>query len=606
MYARLVTRMFLHCSMLVALLVASFSLVATDARADDDNKTEAKKVDRVKIASVAIEGSFPETSKQAGLFGDMEQNLRDTIGRIEAAAEDGKVSALVLRIRSPMIGRGKIDELRAAVDRARAKGTKVYADVSGATGVDYLIACSCDEIFMPPSGSLMLPGVRAEVMFYKGLFEKVGVKADFIQVGKFKGAAEPFVRSEMSDEFRRQYSSLIDDYYGQMVSTIAKARGLEEARVRELIDHGMFSAKKAKEAGLIDHVMYEDEFRDKFRDEHNAEKLGVIKNYGKKNVDTDFSGFGGMMNLMQLMMGVEPNTMRSRNDRIAIVYAVGPIMDGTSQQGLFGDSTLGGDTVVAALRKAAKNRKVKAIVLRVDSPGGSALASDLIWREVEKIDKPVIASMGDYAASGGYYISMGADKIFATPGTLTGSIGVVGGKLAMGGLYDKVGLSVDVIARGKNSGAFSSTQAFTDSERAAMKEMMLDTYKEFTTKAAAGRNMELKQIEDLAQGRVFTGRQAKENGLIDEIGTLKDAIDEAKKMAELGDDDKVDLWVLPKPKSFFDTVFEGESLETTSLGAQQLRGVLLELTRPLADAQWLRELFRSPVNTVLPYRVEIK
>jgi len=601
--------MYLHGLFRVLLLLVMAMFWSLPVLADDDDKAAAAKATsgkKIKIASISLEGGFPETTTQAGLFGEMEQNLRDTIARIDAVAEDDRIDDLILRIRTPAIGRGKVDELRAAIDRAQAKGTKVFADISGAMGVDYLIACSCDEIIMPPSGSLILPGVRAEVMFFKGLFEKIGVQADFIQVGRFKGAAEPFVRSEMSPEFRKQYEELIGDFYEQMVATIAADRGLEADRVRELIDRGMFSASDAKQAGLIDHVLYEDEFRDMYRTEHEAEKLGVVNNYGKKGVDADLSGLTGLMTMMQLMMGVEPNRIRSRKDRIAVVYAVGPIMDGKSEQGLFGGSSLGGDTIVKALRKAAKHKRVKAIVLRVDSPGGSALASDLIWREVEKIDKPVVASMGDTAASGGYYISMGADKIYATEGTLTGSIGVVGGKLAVGGLYDKVGLKVDVIARGKNSGAFSSTEVFSDSERAAMKDLMLDIYKQFTTKAAQGRKMELDKLESLAEGRVFTGRQAKENGLIDELGTMQDAIAGAKDLAGLSADDEVDLWVLPKPRSFFETIFEGESLETAASLTTQIRTALPELTRPLIEADWLRRLFRQPVATILPYHVEIK
>ncbi|REJ91388.1 MAG: signal peptide peptidase SppA [Planctomycetota bacterium] len=569
-----------------------------------DAKPAANK--RVKLASISIAGAFPETTQQVGLFGEMEQNLRETIKRIGQAAEDDDIQGLVLRIRSPLIGRAKVEELCAAVRRAQAKGMKVYADITGAQGADYLIASACDEIVMPPSGSLILAGVRAEVMFYRGLMDKVGVRADFIQVGRFKGAAEPFVRSEMSDELRAQFESLIGDYYDQMIERIAEARDLEADRVRELIDEGMFSAAKAKEVGLIDHVMYEDELRERLRTENDAEKLAVVRNYGKKDVQTDFSGFGGMVQLMQLMMGVEPTRSRSRGDRIAIIYAVGPIMDGASEQGLFGNATLGGDTIVKALRMAAKHKRVKAIVLRVDSPGGSALASDLIWREVARIDKPVVASMGDTAASGGYYISMAADKIYAAPGTLTGSIGVVGGKLALSGLYDKVGLSVDVIARGKNSGAFSSTQVFSETERAAMKQMMLDIYEQFTSKAAEGRNMELEQLKSLAEGRVFTGRQAKENGLVDELGTLRDAIVGAKELAGIDKDTQVDLWVLPKPQSFFETLFEGESIETSAKLSTQLREVLPEVTEPLAASAWLRQLFEQRAATILPYRIEIK
>src|SRR3954447_2752977 len=227
----------------------------------------------------------------------------------------------------------------------------------------------------------------------------------------------------------------------------------------------------------------------------------------------------GFFKLMQAMMGGESSSVDKRGKKIAVVYAVGPIMSGKSESGFMGSETVGSTTIIEALRKANEDKQVVAIVLRVDSPGGSALASDLIWHETQVIKKPIVASMGDVAARGGYYISMGAKKIFAATSTITGSIGVEGGKLAMKGLFDKVGITTETIERGKNSGLFSSSGKFTDSQREVVKKMMEETYDQFTSKASQGRKMPLDKLKSLAGGRIYTGRQAKENGLVDELGS---------------------------------------------------------------------------------------
>jgi protease-4 len=310
------------------------------------------------------------------------------------------------------------------------------------------------------------------------------------------------------------------------------------------------------------------------------------------------------------MMGAEQSSSTSsRYPRIALVYAVGPIVSGESKSGAFSDeSSVGSDTLVKALRDAKQSDRVKAIVLRVDSPGGSALASDLIWREVATSDKPVVVSMGNVAASGGYYISMGADKIFAEPGTLTGSIGVVGGKLALRGMFEKIGINVERISRGKNAGSLSIVEPFSESQRDAWQRMMKDTYHQFTSKAAEGRKMDGEKIESLAQGRIFTGRMAVANGLVDKLGTLSDALAEAKTLAGLKADDKIDLQILPKPKNFFEQMFEGSTgdAEARALSAQ------LPLPREVLDA-WrqvkvLEQVFTpgQPVATMLPYKIEIR
>jgi len=588
---------------------------ASDSKADgaaNESKTETAKDEKKtknihSLARFAFESDLPEGSGQGGLFGDFAPSLHKMIERIDRAGKDAKIHGIVLRLQNPAMGSGKVAELRAAIGRARKAGKKVYALVDEVTNGDYLLATACDEIIMPPSGSVTISGVRAEVTFYKDLLEKLGVKADMLQVGDFKGAAEPLTRSEMSPEFRKQFEAVIDDLYNNLVDTIASERKLDRGRVKDLLDDGLFTATAAKEAGLIDRVAYEDEFRSALKEQSKADEIKLVDDYAKQKMDVDFSGIGGMVKLMEMMSGGSSKKGSGKGKKIAVVYAVGVIMPGESVSGLFG-SSLGGDTLVKALREAEEDAKVAAIVLRVDSPGGSALASDLVWREIVRIKKPIVASMGDMAASGGYYISMGADKIVAEPGTLTGSIGVVGGKMALRGLFDKVGIKTEVVSRGKNSGWESMDQPFTDSERQAWLTIMKDIYKQFTTKAAEGRKMELPELEGLAQGRIFTGRQAVANKLVDQLGTLDDAVAEAKKLAGLEESEQVERLILPKPKSLLEELLMGPSVEAKIKAgfAHELKATAPGLFDVLDDATSLPRLFSEPAVTVTPFRVRIR
>lgn len=584
---------------LVVILTAVSSLRAADEPAEKEKPTKAS------VAEIKIKGGLPESVSQPGIFGQLEQNLAGLIGRLDQASTDDDVTAVLLRIGEPSIGRGKLAELSAAIARVRAADKKVIAELKSATMAGFLLACSCDEIVMPESGVLLVPGVRAEITFYRGLFDKLGIQADMMQVGAFKGAAEPYTRDGMSPEFRKQYEGLLDDVYDQLVDTISTNRKLDREKVQELIDVGLFTTAEAQQSGLIDRVAYDDTFQEELRATLGVDELDLVKNYGKKKPDMDFSGMMGMMKLFELMMGGEPSRRASRNKKIAVVYATGMIMDGESTASLFGGEILGGDTIVRAIRKAQDDKTVAAIVLRVDSPGGSAMASDMIWHAIQQCDKPVVASMGDVAASGGYYISMGCSKIFAEPGTLTGSIGVVGGKIALNGLYDKVGLHTAVISRGKNSGLLSSDKPFSDSERVVWKKMMEDVYRQFVDKAAAGRGMKAEQIEPLAGGRVWTGRQAKEKGLVDELGTLREAIAFAKQQAGIGADEKAELLILPKPKSIFDQLFDSGVGIRASLAENATRSVPA-LSRHLRAMERLRTLFAKPAVCIMPYEVRIK
>ncbi len=595
---------------------------ATDEAADAKPKAEANskpkskpaakrktpstpKRQKVRLALLTLKEDLPESSAQVGPFGETQLDLREAISRLEKAAKDKSIAGIVLNIQNPSIGRGKIDELRGAIGRCRASGKKVYAMLETAMPADYLVACACDEIVMPEAGIIVLPGVHSEATFYKGMLAKLGIQADFIHMGQYKGAAEPLTREKFSEPVRENLTSVIDSMYDDLVTTIVKDRPLSIAQAKEIIDAGLLTAGRAKELGLVDRIAYAETLRDELADAYEADPLVYVQNYGKKEVDTDFSGPMGLFKLLQAMMGGGSSSGDRGGKKIAVVYAVGPIMSGKSESGLFGQ-IMGSTTIVEALRKANDDDKVAAIVLRIDSPGGSAIASDLIWNQTQVIKKPIVASMGDVAASGGYYIAMGTDKIVATPSTITGSIGVVGGKLAIRGLYDKIGITTETISRGKNSGLFASSDKWSSSERAAVKNMMEDIYKQFTTKAAQGRNMPVEKLRELAGGRIYTGRQAKEKGLVDQLGTLDDAVTEAKKLAGLDEDSDVKIIVLPEPTNFFETLFGDMDAEKEVRLGQGLDALAPELAGAARKAYRLRKVFDQPAALVMPFELEIR
>jgi protease-4 len=555
----------------------------------------------LRLVRLTLKGEYPEGSAPVGLFGEMQMSLRTLLERIDQAAEDKDVDAVVLRVESLGIGRGKVNEIRAAVARFRKKGKPIYAELTGADSTEYLMALACDEVFMPSSGMLLIPGLRAEMSFYKNLLDKLGIQFDVLQEGKFKGAGEPYSRASMSKPLRESLEALVDDTYEGLVRTIARDRKLPDYQVKSLIDQGLFTAQAACKAGLIDRVAYFDEFQECLRTRLKATSVKLITDYKKKQIDADFSGIGGMVKLMELLFGGRNAAERiSLQRKIAVVYASGVIVSGRSGSDAFGDESLGATTLIQALRTAAEDEKVAAIVLRIDSPGGSAIASDLIWREVVRIKKPLIASMGDVAGSGGYYIAMSAGKIFAEPDTLTGSIGVIGGKLVAGKLLDKIGITTEVISRGKNSGSLSMLAPFSPTEREAWTAMLDETYRQFVSKAAAGRHISQQRLESLAQGRVYTGRMAAANGLVDRLGTLQDAIAEAKRAAHLPAGQKVELLILPKPKSIFEQLFGDSS------ASADVESILPGIGQIIRQAAFWQRVFAEPRLLLMPCRIELK
>jgi protease-4 len=545
-----------------------------EAGSKSSKKTPAKSTSI--IAQVTLAGSIPDGVGQGGLLADVSPHLHRIIERLDKAAKDSRVKGVLLSIDSPELGRARADELRAAIARIRKAGKPVAAHLVGSEPVHYMVALACDTITMPPAATLEITGVRAEITFFKQMLDKLGVEAEILQVGEFKGAGEPLTRSSMSPQLRAQYESFIGDLFEQLVERISADRTLPAERVRELIDVGVFTPEAAREAKLIDAVGYEDEVAAALAKTIKLEEPKIARDYAERKVDNDFSGIGGLVKLVEMLSGQKQASASGKDRQIAIVHVTGEIAEGKGRDDLLAGGSAGSDTVIEAIREAAKDDKVAAIVLRIDSPGGSALASDLIWREADRTKKPVVASLSDTAASGGYYIAVAADRIVAAPGTLTGSIGVVGGKIAVGGALERFGVHTDVVSKGRNSGWLSMQKPFTADEREAFMGTMKDVYRLFTSKVAAGRKLEMEKLDTLAEGRVFTGRMAKEAGLVDRLGTLDDAIDEAKKLAGIKDDEEVERILLPEPRGLFDDLF----------------GMAGTGTPPVAGAEWLTRLLR--------------
>ncbi len=413
----------------------------------------------------------------------------------------------------------------------------------------------------------------------------------------------------MSEAFREEMEALLDNYFGQITGMISASRGLSAEKVEAAINGGPYMAAEAKKLGLIDHIAYEDQLPRLLTGEDSKNEVKLIKKYAKKRADTDFSGIAGLIKLMDLLAGIDSSQRIGSGPRIAVIYATGAIMSGSSAQGsLLGGNVLGSDTFIKAVHKAADDDQVKAIVVRVDSPGGSALASDLMWRALEEAGKPIVVSMGDVAASGGYYISMGAERIFAEPGTLTGSIGVVGGKLAIEGLYKKIGITTSVISRGSNSGTFSPLNGFTESERVAVTGMLNAIYKQFTEKAAAGRKMDYNKLEALARGRVYTGEMALKLGLVDQLGTLDEAIDHARKLGKIKEGEKFEKLILPRPTSPFEQIFgpvDGDTQQHQQI-SHMLDSLAPGLSEQLKKMDLINLLAREKSLTIMPFEIRVQ
>ncbi len=589
-----------------ALAVVVLAVPLQPARAAGDI---VKSLAHIKLSGNPEESAPAEDSFLGGVMGE---TFKMKLDRIKKAKNDKAVHALYLELDGLSVGWAKLDELTEAIADFRKSGKKVYAFLQSGEQKDYLLALACDEVCAPESGLIMLNGLSAEVTFYKELLDYVGVEADFLRMGEAKSAVEPFTSTKMSDASRKQLTGVLDDRFEHgIIDRIVKGRADKKFtadQVKKLIDQGPYTPKAALKAGLIDRVAYEDNYSTEIKTALKADKVTVVKNYGQAKAEE--------IDITKLMMKLlaPPKISFSNKPKIAVIYATGAINSGKSGQSILGGASCGAQSMIEAIRQAEEDASVKAIVLRVDSPGGSAFASDLIWSELKRCKKPVVASMGDVAASGGYYICMCSSKIFADPGTLTGSIGVFGGKMTFAKVYDKIGLKTEVISRGANANILSMDTKFSNSERAAMSAFMHDVYDQFLDKAIegrkkAGKDMTRAQLEKLAGGRIWTGRQAKENGLIDELGTLEDALAEAKKQAGIPEGKELEILALPKARSLVESILDmkGDSkLSSPELRTLQLLREVPELNRKLSGIEGLLQLRGEPAWLMAPYKIDVR
>ena len=476
------------------------------------------------------------------VLGREANTVRGFVEMLRRAKRDARVKTVLLRPSSLQLPYwAKVQELRDAVLDFRKSGKDVVAFLEYGGDREYYLASAASKVFLLPSSPLDLTGVASYEIFLRGVFDKIGAYPDFVHIGDYKSATNQLTEKGFTKAHREMTESLNRDMYDQLVRGIAESRKKSEADVRALLDQGPFVPEEALRVGLVDDLAYEDELDDRVpairgRDD---DKWVEGSDYQRS---TGGGGLGG-------------------RPRIAVLYAVGTITSGKSGFDPVNGSVLGSDTMVEQIRRVRDDDTIKAIVLRIDSPGGSSIASDVIWRELmitrdQKPSRPIVTSMSDLAASGGYYIALPGQVIVAQPATLTGSIGIFSGKIAIGGTLDKIGVTRETVIAGANADFESPFTPFTPNQRAKLLQMMQGFYEDFVEKTAQSRKTTPERIDAVAQGRVWTGAQAREHGLVDALGGLDTAVTIAKERAKIPADQEVELVEFPGRRTLFETLSE--------------------------------------------------
>ncbi len=536
------------------------------------------------VAHIEIKGKVGETPmNMPPLFGEEPPPaLLDILNRLKKANEDPGVQAVVLDLQNAVFGAGQIEELNTALRALKDAKKPVYVHADTLTTWTYAASVGASNVSLVPTGDLWLTGLYGEMLFLRGALEKLGMTPDIERCGAYKSAAETFMRSEPSPENEAMIKWLYDGLYDGLVKVLADSRGMTPDKMRELINKGPYSADEALKAGLIDSVKHRQDFIADIRKKFGAD-VEFTRNYGV-NKDSEMPGdnFFAMFEFMMKMLN--PDKKAFKDPTIAIVYVDGAINTGTAEPSLFGGSEGAFSTTIRkALDKAANEPSVKAVVLRVDSPGGSALASEIILDAARRVAavKPLVVSMGNVAGSGGYYVTCASDMIFADRMTITSSIGVLGGKVVTTGMWDKLGVNWHPVKRGDMAAMLSTAAPFTESERAKMRHYMDNIYGIFKDHVVKARGPKLKKpIDEVAAGRVFTGAQALELGLVDRLGGLKDAIAYASEKSGVTDPD---IRVIPEPASIFD-MFMGDKAKDDEFDVAATRSTLSLAKMPLFES----------------------
>jgi protease-4 len=495
--------------------------------------------------------------------------LHDYVDAIDTARTDSRISGLVIKIEPLATGWAKLEEIRSHLlaFRTSHKPSVCYLGGDGISNPEYYLASACEQVWLVPTAPMYVRGMMAEALFLRGTLDKLKIVPDMYHIAEYKTATNQLTEKKFTPAHREEVESVLHSIYGQYLAEASQARGMDHSKFAALVEQGPFSAKDALADKLVDRLAYWDQVQG-FFEKNDGDWRPVDLSTYRREVKND--GF----------------------EKIAVVNASGLIVSGRSDNS--GD-IMGGDSVAADLRRARQDSNVKAIVLRIDSGGGSAVASEVIRREVElaKDEKPVVVSMSDVAASGGYWIAMSANKIVADPNTITASIGVIIGKLNISGLYDLLGLSTDYVATSDNATMFWDQQSFTPAQRASIQKSLEETYRSFLERVADGRKMSVEEVDKIGKGRIWTGEQAKGIGLVDELGGLDRAIAVARDLAHIPAGKSVRILRLPEERTLFEIFFERER-------PQELRANSLEaVVRRLAGVT-------DPVQARIPFELKIR
>ncbi|MBI3301066.1 MAG: signal peptide peptidase SppA [Deltaproteobacteria bacterium] len=485
-----------------------------------------------------LSGSLPEegVSSLAVLWRAPGMDFLTLTSLLRWAREDEHLKAVVVTLADLDAGWARLQGLRRSLLALRQAGKQVWVHLTEGSTREYYLASAADTIVLAPAGHLAVTGLAAETLFFKGALDKLGIEAQVHQAGQYKAAGEPFTRESMSGPHREMLEGLLDDLYGQIVDGIALARNKSKAEVQELIDQGLFLAREALAAGLVDHVGYEDEVPALLEAKIGPVQIIEAGPYRRRRGRA----------LRRQLLREEPR-------KIALVTVGGPIKRGETVDGPEGTRAVGSTSFARDLKRVREDQGVTAVVVRVASPGGSGVASDLMWHELLRTreHKPVIVSMGDVAASGGYYLALAGDKVFAEEGTITGSIGVIAGKAVLRDLYTNLGVGKEILTRGRRAALFSDYLAFAPPERERLDFEIQAFYQDFVEKVARCRSLTPDAVEPSAQGRVWSGRQAWTRGLVDAMGGIEEALAEAKRRAGLPAERPVVIERVPKPQSLW-------------------------------------------------------
>jgi len=529
------------------------------------------------VLTVRLEGEIEEQPPQDPLteaFFGARTTVTDVVQALDRAETDPRITGIEVRVGESTLGMAKIQEIHQKIREFNRKGKFSVAYLEFATNRSYYLASACQTVILLPTSLFHVRGMMTSTTFLRGTLDKLGIYPDLYHVGDYKNAMNVYTEKKYTPAHREADQTLLEDFYQQYLRGVAEGRGMKLEEVKRAIEKGPYTSQEALATKLIDRLAYADEARDLIKQ----------KNRGSEN----------RLSLGEYLRRTE----RRGGAKLAVIYATGTILPGRSGDSPFGGAVMGSETIAEQFRRAREDASVRAVILRVDSPGGVTFPSEIIRREVvvTRRVKPVVVSMSDLAASGGYAIAMSANRIVAEPGTITGSIGVLGGKLNLLGLYEKLGLSKDYLTTTENSTMDYPFQNFTPAQRESVLKYMRDIYGSFIQGVAEGRHMKVEAVDKIGQGRVWSGERARQLGLVDELGGLDTAIAAAKTLAKIPPSEPVSLIYLPPPKSLLEKM-------------RDLMGGMSVLARGSTLRQRLEQietLARTPAWTLLPTVPEVQ